>query len=143
MENTTGAEKLDPTEAKPKTFYEACVEGDLTLVDKYLKAGEDVNQVFIVKGKEWTPLMRASFDGHVRLLKVLLKNAANVNLQDRDGWTALMCASQHGHSEVVKLLHEYGAQVHLQNNNGWTALMAASQNGHSTVSCMYVWVRFT
>ena len=66
--------------AKLSPFCKACVEGDLTLVDKYLKAGEDVNQVIIVKGIGWTPLMMASLDGNVSLLELLLKNAANVNL---------------------------------------------------------------
>ena len=89
MENTTGT--------KLKIFWEACIGGDLTLVDKLLKAGEDVNQVFIVKGKEWTPLMIASLDGNKKLLKLLLKKGAHVNLQERNGCTALLCASENGH----------------------------------------------
>ena len=92
-----------------QSFFEACEEGDLTLVDHYLNAGEDVNQVFIVNEVEWTPLMRASFDGNVLLVSLLLKNGARVNFKDKDGCTALQCASENGHPEVVKLLHDYGA----------------------------------
>ena len=100
------------------TFYKACEEGNLVLVERYVKAGKDVNQTVLVDGEQWTPLMRASFAGNGKLVDFLLKNNANVNVSHDNGWTALMFACKNGHSEVVKLLHEYGAQVDLQNNNG-------------------------
>ena len=132
--NAKGAEdKLQQVHQPPPQhdICEACEEGNLVLVERYVKAGEDVNQT--VDGEQCTPLMIASFDGNYKFVDFLLKNNANVNVCDDNGWTSLMCASLNGHSEVVKLLHEYGAQVDLQNNNGWTALMVASQNGHSEV----------
>ena len=85
MGNTAGAKRPNHAEAELKPFCKACLEGNLTSIDKYLKAGEDVNQVFIVDGRDWTPLMRASFDGNQILLRVLLENGSEngaiVNLQ--------------------------------------------------------------
>ena len=80
---------------------------------------------------EWTPLIKASYHGHKKLITLLFEYGAQVDWQSKDRRTALMVASQNRHTEVVELLYEhYGAKVDLQNNNGWTALIVASLNGH-------------
>lgn len=115
------------------TLYQSCEEGNIALVKLRLKAGEDVNQRVRVEGAEWTPLMRASCEGNVELVELLLEFSAEPNLQVNSGLTALMLACKRGQSHVVGLLNEYGAQVDLTDEDGWSALMYASQNGHTDV----------
>ena len=72
-------------------------------------------------------------EGHSEVVKILLENGAQVDLQKENGWYALMCASPKGHAEVVKILLENGAQVDLQNNEKYTALMLAMEAEHKSV----------
>ena len=78
--------------------------------------------------------MPACQNGHIDVVKILLENEAQVNLQEKNGLSSLMLASQNGHDDVVRLLLENKAQVDLQNINGWTSSMAASHNGHVDVT---------
>ena len=78
-------------------------------------------------------LLIASKNSYGEVVKRLLENGAQVDLQKRDGWSALMIASETGHGEVVKLLLENGAQVNLQKEDGVSALMIASENGYGEV----------
>ncbi len=61
--------------------------------------------------------MIASQKGHSEVVTILLKNGAQVNLQENDGWSALMMSCHNGHAEVVKLLLEKGVQVNLQKSD--------------------------
>ena len=45
-------------------------------------------------------LMCASQNGHDEVVKILLENGAQVDLQTEDGVCALMYTSQDGHNEV-------------------------------------------
>ncbi len=86
----------------------------------------------------WTALHLACRNSNIgnkeiglEIVKLLLKNRANPNLQDNDGWTALMTASRFSNTEssieIVELLLKYGANPNLQDNDGWTALILASR----------------
>ena len=59
--------------------------------------------------------MVASQNGDVDMVKLLLENKAQVDLQDNIGWASLFAASQNGHVDVAKVLLENKAQVDLQN----------------------------
>ena len=97
-----------------------------------------------------TPLMLASYFGHVNAMAFLIEHGAKVDLQDEIGTTALQYAAQgpnlsdeinnyfslqgvdrnkfveetsvHDHVKAVTFLIEHGANVDLQDNNGDTAL---------------------
>ena len=74
-----------------------------------------------------------SSNSHIQVVKLLLKENADPNLQNQNGETALMVASQQNHFKVVELLLKERANPNLQNQEGLTALMFASQNGHYQV----------
>jgi ankyrin repeat protein len=78
-------------------------------------------------------LLTASKNGRTEIVKKLLKNGGNVNVQSNTGHTALMIASQFGHKEIVELLLEYGVDVNLRDEKGLTALMFASRFGHTEI----------
>jgi glycerophosphodiester phosphodiesterase len=51
-----------------------------------------------------TPLMLASILGNMKLIELLLKNQANVNIQDVFQMTAFDYAIYHGHNEIAELI---------------------------------------
>ncbi len=42
----------------------------------------------------------------ISVIKNMLNENINVNMQDENGWTALMCASCEGHKDIVELLKQ-------------------------------------
>lgn len=74
-------------------------------------------------------LHKASWKGHVDIVKLLLNNGADPNILSRDNSTPLSEASYGGHTEIVKLLLEKEADVNIASNDGSTPLMGASHNG--------------
>jgi len=82
------------------------------------------------------PLIVASQNGHLEVVRTLLDGGSDPNIQDEDGFTALIFASQNGHLEVVKTLldQDRGVNPNIQTKkDGYTALIFASQNGHLEV----------
>lgn len=67
-----------------------------------------------------TPLMWASLNNFLMVVKILIKYNADVNLRDLDGRTALMMAST---PKIIDILLKSGANVNIQNNNGETIIM--------------------
>jgi len=75
-------------------------------------------------------LLSASNNGDLDIVKEMIKDRVDPNIQDKIGNTALMWASDKGHLEIVTLLIQSGAVPNIQNENGKTALMQASNNGY-------------
>ncbi|ELK29148.1 Kinase D-interacting substrate of 220 kDa [Myotis davidii] len=80
-----------------------------------------------------TPLMIAAEQGSLEIVKELIKNGANCNLEDLDNWTALISASKEGHLHVVEELLKCGANLEHRDMGGWTALMWACYKGRTDV----------
>ncbi|XP_040050728.2 KN motif and ankyrin repeat domain-containing protein 1a isoform X1 [Gasterosteus aculeatus] len=74
---------------------------DMRIVEELFSKG-DVNARASQAGQ--TGLMLAVSHGRMDMVRALLAQGADVNVQDDEGSTALMCASEHGHVEIVKLL---------------------------------------
>ncbi|XP_059911114.1 KN motif and ankyrin repeat domain-containing protein 1a isoform X5 [Gadus macrocephalus] len=74
---------------------------DMRIVEELFGQG-DVNARASQAGQ--TGLMLAVSHGRMDMVRALLVQGADVNVQDDEGSTALMCASEHGHVEIVKLL---------------------------------------
>jgi len=76
-----------------------------------------------------TALMIATYNDHSKIMCLLIKHGANVNIQTKDGTTALMTAviiaSSYGDTKIVRLLIEAGATLDIQDKDGMTALMLA------------------
>ena len=61
-----------------------------------------------------TALHWASYHGHAKVVKYLLKSGAQVDAITRRGLTALHSASRRGHSPVIQVLVEAGADTAAQ-----------------------------
>ena len=69
-----------------------------------------------------TPLLTASFTGHLDMVQLLLAHGANPNHADEIGQTPIMAAAKGGHLAVVELLHQHHAVVDAVDSVGRTAL---------------------
>lgn len=76
-----------------------------------------------------TPLMVASSQGHIDVVRVLLSRQADVNAQDPAGRTALLKAVICRRIEIVSLLLECGADPSIADNEGSTPVSYAAKIG--------------
>ena len=63
-------------------------------------------------------------------MQFLLKNGANIEIQNYKGHTALHYASEGSYLKVAKLLIEKGAKVKAKNNEGETAFDIAKKQSN-------------
>ena len=95
-----------------------------------------------------TALTYACAGGFVDVVKVLLKEGANIEDHNENGHTPLMEAASAGHVEVARVLLEYGAGINTHSNEfkesaltlacykGQNANIACPLNYHDLVFCL-------
>ncbi|GFP54312.1 inversin [Trichoderma asperellum] len=82
----------------------------------------------------WTLQSCASESGNDAIVRLLVKEGADIEAKDMIGRTPLYCAVGEGHEDVVKLLVEKGADIEAKNYGyGQTPLHWAAKNGHEGV----------
>lgn len=141
-----------------ESLGEAAANGDIKQVRKLLDGGANINYMRPNDGTGWycgedfcedsdekveqyfqydrdngTALMRAAYNGHLEVVKLLLDKGAKVNIQNEAGSTSLMKAAYNGHFEIVKLLIDKGASVNLKEKHGSTALIKSVARGHTKI----------
>ena len=117
------------TKSATQAFFYAALNGDIQTVESELAAGVDVNAASL-NGQNQTVLMLAAYNGHTKLVEMLIDRGGKVNHLDSTNRTALMYCSSGPFPETVRLLIARGADVNLvDNNEGWTALMFAAAEG--------------
>ena len=87
----------------------------------------DLNQR---QGRGWTPLLAATAQNHLNIVKLLLEHGANPDVANLIGATPLMMASHHGYNQICAILLDYGANINLQDELGRTAFFVATVCGH-------------
>ena len=106
-------------------LHQLCQKGKLAEVRAALARGEDVNDKDSIG---WTALMRAVWNKHNHILKLLLDQpAVDVNVKNIRGWTALHRAASANNAEGARmlLLHKNFKSANVTDNGGLTALMVA------------------
>lgn len=117
-----------------RDFVKACFQGRIDFVKSALKQGFDPNSLHETIGSR--PLTAAASKGYLELVKLLIKNGAEINLQDTwktlpPGRTPLEIACRNGHIEVVNYLLAHGADV---NKVGyWSPIKTAASHGHGEI----------
>lgn len=83
------------------------------------------------KENAWTPLVAAVYRGHLKAVRFLVENGADVNFQDSDGWSPLYAAVAENRQEIIDYLLENGANPRLKNNKKKSALSLAQEKSHT------------
>ena len=87
----------------------------------------DARNQAIMKSKKIWPFKRCR-DRYTKIVKLLLRMGANVNLQNYDGETPLHIAARYEMDCIVKLLLHYNADIHITNKKCQTALELTKNN---------------
>ncbi|XP_023311776.1 ankyrin-3 isoform X3 [Anoplophora glabripennis] len=133
--NGTNMETLPRTgkQTDPNTaFLRAARAGQLDKIQEYLDSGT-VRDINTSNANGLNALHLASKEGHVEIVRELLKRGAIVDAATKKGNTSLHIASLAGQEEVVRLLVQHGASLNVQSQNGFTPLYMASQENHDGV----------
>ena len=87
----------------------------------------------------WTAAYLASSHGYPRILTLLIKAGADVNLADKDGWTPLYAAACCIERpliiclRIITVLAEAGAALNQEDNDGWAPIHTATSRGHAPI----------
>lgn len=81
-----------------------------------------------------TALMRASYHGHVKLVRALLDHGADPNVVRNDNFTALSLAAFFGYTDIVEMLIGYGARTDVATRYDTSAHMWAKARSFGDVA---------
>ncbi|MBU1090314.1 MAG: ankyrin repeat domain-containing protein, partial [Candidatus Omnitrophica bacterium] len=120
-QNLSPAKVVGSNQNKPlpqDIFVKSIVDGVASdnKIKSLIKEGAEVN--FRIGSSMDTPLIYTVRHGRQLLARDLVKNGANLNMQDSKGDTALHVAVANEDADMVRMLVEHGANRYIRNRNG-------------------------
>jgi ankyrin repeat protein len=89
-------------------IVQAALINDISAISELLARGARVDE----RDEDGqTPLMHATINTRLDIMRLLLNSGANPDIQDKIGWSALHFAAQARSGESVELLVSFGATV--------------------------------
>ena len=114
---------------------EAVCNGDVALVQEFIRSGADVNESCRPWHGGLSLLIRAIVSGYKDIALALLEAGADVHAKDSNGWTALHWACAMGSKEMVEALINRGSRVNKEGRfEGRTPLILAEEKGRKAIS---------
>ncbi|ESP05408.1 hypothetical protein LOTGIDRAFT_208430 [Lottia gigantea] len=108
-------------------LVKAAANGDASKVDEILQRPEaDANGVFAGH----TALQAASQNGHIEVIKVLMKYKVDMEVEDKDGDRAVHHAAFGDEPAVIDLLHRGNADLNARNKRRQTPIHIGVNKGH-------------
>lgn len=109
------------------SIWEAARRCDLKYIQQLFNANKGIT-ADVKDDHGHTPLHWATSNGHLEIVRYLIKKGATVDIKDDCGDTALHVAAANNYPEIVKHLIKKGALVGLQNKDGKTPLHWVASN---------------
>ena len=109
----------------------ACDYGDISSVDRLLKAGADLNHLAENGGP--SALWAAAFSSHTDIVQFLVEQGAEVNWQSEGRGTPLYTAVSKNSTDIVRLLLEHGADANQKGGEHFRPLNIAAYSGHREI----------
>lgn len=107
------------------SLIRAAQVGDLQVVDTILRSID--SEILNFKDQDgYTPLHRATYNGHIEVMKRLMSAGADVISETNDGWHPLHCACRWNQTEAASLLLQNGGDINAQTKGGQTPLHLAA-----------------
>jgi hypothetical protein len=117
-------------------LFDAIYDDDLALVKK-LANKKLVNQSKTVGNgdggttSKWTPLMFASQNNKIEVVKILVQAGANINSVNSDGTNSFWLAADKSNNDIAIYLANKGSNINTTlNTNGYTALHIVAEEGN-------------
>lgn len=108
-----------------------------TPVDVGAQPGSDaVGSAWVPYAERPSPLFVAAANGHLEVVKTLLKRKPWLEWHCCDSLTPLGTAAANGHREIVEALLAAGADPTVKSAGGMSALEAARARGHGEIARM-------
>jgi ankyrin repeat protein/DNA-binding transcriptional regulator YiaG len=128
------AEKNEKKHKLNATFFEAVATGKYHQVLHLIEYGIEGHLLEGIKVKPYdsehnTALHIATLNAHLKIMKYLLKNGANVNAINRSNQTPLHFTILNNRKAFVKLLINYNADINASDEEGDTPLAWAAYKG--------------
>ncbi len=114
-----------------KMLFSGASNGDISLVLGAIQRNADIN--YKNKRGDTALIMAVIIKDSENIIKVLLENGADPDIQNDGDYTALMLAAVSNQEAIVKLLLEAGASLYLTNYRGQTALGIAKIVKHKSI----------
>lgn len=67
-------------------------QGNVQEIERLFRTNKNID-VDVKSSDGVTPLIYASLNNHIEVVRLLLKNSAKTDIQEENGWTALMHAT--------------------------------------------------
>lgn len=118
-------------ENRRSALWHSASLGQLEVVKAILKRyRQDLNERDV---NGYSPLARATLNGHQSMVELLLKQGADLNVLTEDKNNILMLSVLSGKKAFIAQLIKQGAEINQKNNAGNTALMIAASAGNNAV----------
>lgn len=114
-----------------KQSNEKFIQNDKILgkMGDYLHRYKSPHSTYMLSLAKNNALLQATADGQLAVVESLIRNQANINVQDKNGYTPLMIATIRENVAIVEMLLLNYADTNIKDSRGNTALMHATQIG--------------
>ena len=106
--------------------------GEVSEVESILQTRPDPVNCRDPRGS--TPLHAAAFNGHIKMIQILVEHGGAVGATDEDGATPLHAAAFAGHPDAIEALLQNGARINALDHHGDTSLDYAAAAGSSSAT---------
>ena len=125
--------KLDNIDVNINNIYntnDSNINNDIynTLVKKTVSMLSKYRLIDMLSHINSTPLMLACNNKHLKIVKLLLNNNADPNIQDEGGINCLQAASYYNYIDIAKILLEHKANPNIQDMYHNTPIMFSKSN---------------